>query len=148
MQHSQCEALRKSIEWFPRKILLWYNTEGSFCRKNGKKKGGKMCELKRKRNWNSHITGTQNGSFVVDHNNTEFLMQKGFKNRKEGIQCARKAQGDVFYYPIYFFFPSLSSEQRERSGMRCRDYFGNTGTIVIICDWQNREIIHVEISQK
>lgn len=52
MQHSQHEALRKSIEWFPGKILLWYNTENSFCCKNGKKKGDKMCELKRKRDWN------------------------------------------------------------------------------------------------
>lgn len=73
-----------------------------------------MCELKRKRNRNSHITGTQNGSFVVDHNNTEFLMQKGFKNRKEGIQCARKAQGDVFYYPIYIFFFPHSHQNKEK----------------------------------
>lgn len=55
-----------------------------------------MYELKRKRLKQSHITGTENGSFIVDHNNTEFLMQKGFENRK-GIQCARKAQEDMSY---------------------------------------------------
>lgn len=41
MQHSQPESLSKSIKLFLRKIFLWYNTESSFCCKNGKKKGDK-----------------------------------------------------------------------------------------------------------
>lgn len=27
--------------------------------------------------------------------------------------------------------------------MRCGDYFGNTDTVVVICDRQSREIIHM-----
>lgn len=49
--------------------------------------------------------------------------------------------------PFNVFLP-LSSEQKERSGMRCGDYFGNAGTAVVICDRQSMELVHVETSQK
>lgn len=41
-------------------------------------------------------------------------MQKGFKNRKEGIQRARKAQGDMSFITLYFFFPH--SHQNKEKG--------------------------------
>lgn len=114
MQLSQPEPLGKSVEWFPRKIFLWYNTENSFCCKNGKKKGDKMCELKRKRNWNRVTSQVlKMDFFLVDHDNTEFLMQKAFENRKEGIQCARKAQEDMSFIAFLFFSAPLIRTMRK-----------------------------------
>lgn len=113
MQHSQPESLSKSIEWFPRKIFLWYNTESSFCCKNGKKKGDKICELNRKRNWNRVTSQVLKMDFFVDHNNTEFLMRKALENRKECIQCARKAQEDMSFIAFLFFSAPLIRTMRK-----------------------------------
>lgn len=51
--------------------------------------------------------------FLVDHDNTEFLMQKAFENRKEGIQCARKAQEDMSFIAFLFFSAPLIRTMRK-----------------------------------
>jgi len=64
---------------------------------------------------------------------------QNFKCRKD-LRTEKKASGvrerhkKICVLLSFNFFLPLSSEQRERSGMRCEDYFGNAGTVVVISD--------------
>lgn len=79
-----------------------------------KRKGTKICELNRKRNWNRVTSQVlKMDFFFVDHNNTEFLIQKAFENRKERIQCARKAQEDMSFIALLFFSAPLIRTMRK-----------------------------------